>query len=97
MQFDAVAGSRRYLLERAIRVGFHSIVEVLLRAGGWSQEDLTHCLEFARDRSRDDLSELLERFGARGKELDFFTACEKLDFSTAETTPSLRLRPKQEE
>jgi hypothetical protein len=45
---------------------------------------LTHCLEFARDRSRYDISELLERFGARGKELDFLTACEKLDFATAE-------------
>ena len=84
MHFDAVTGSRRYLLERAIRIGFHSIVEVLLRAGGWSQEELTHCLELARDRSRYDISELLEKFGARGKELDFFTACEKLDFSTAE-------------
>lgn len=84
LQFDEVMGSRRYLLEEAIRTGFHSVVEVLLRAGGWSTEDLTHSLEFARDRSRYDISELLEKFGARGKELDFPTACEKLDLSTAE-------------
>lgn len=84
LQFDEVVGSRRYLLEEAIRTGFHSVVEVLLRAGGWPTEDLTHSLEFARDRSRYDISELLEKFGARGKELDFFTACEKLDLSTAE-------------
>ncbi len=40
LQFDEVVGSRRYLLEEAIRTGFHSVVEVLLRAGGWSAEDL---------------------------------------------------------
>jgi len=84
LQFDEVIGSRRYLLEEAIRTGFHSVVEVLLRAGSWSTEDLTHSLEFARDRSRYDISELLEKFGARGKELDFLTACEKLDLATAE-------------
>jgi len=84
LQFDEVMGSRRYLLEEAIRTGFHSVVEVLLRAGAWSAEDLADSLEFARDRSRYDISELLEKFGARGKELDFLTACEKLDLSTAE-------------
>src|SRR5881394_627067 len=84
LQFDEVMGSRRYLLEEAIRTGFHSVVEVLLRADGWSAEDLAHSLEFARDRSRYDISELLEKFGARGKELDFLTACEKLDLATAE-------------
>jgi hypothetical protein len=85
LQFDEVMGSRRYLLEQAIRTGFHSIVEVLLRdTGGWSDEDLAHALEFARDRSRYDISELLEKFGARGKDLDFFTACEQLDLATAE-------------
>ena len=84
LQFDEVMGSRRYLLEEAIRTGFHSVVEVLLGASGWSAEDLAHSLEFARDRSRYDISELLEKFGARGKELDFLTACEKLDLATAE-------------
>jgi hypothetical protein len=84
LQFDEVVGSRRYLLEEAIRTGFHSVVEVLLRAGGWSAEDLASSLEFARDRSRYDISELLEKFGARGKELDFLTACRKLDLATAE-------------
>jgi hypothetical protein len=84
LQFEEVVGSRRYLLEEAIRTGFHSVVEVLLRAGGWSAEDLTDCLELARDRSRYEISELFEKFGARGKELDFRTACEKLDLVTAE-------------
>ena len=84
LQFDEIMGSRRYLLEEAIRTGFHSVVEVLLRAGGWATEDLAHSLELARDRSRYDISELLEKFGTRGRELDFLTACEKLDLATAE-------------
>src|SRR5690348_2390727 len=84
LQFDEVVGSRRYLLEETIRTGFHSIVEVLLSAGGWSAEELACSLEFARERSRYDISELLEKFGARGKELDFRTACQKLDLATAE-------------
>lgn len=58
LQSEEVVGSRRYLLEEAIRTGFHSVVEVLLRSGGWSAEDLAYCLELARDRSRYDISEL---------------------------------------
>ena len=50
LQFDEVMGSRRYLLEEAIRTGFHSVVEVLLRAGVWSAEDLAHSLERAGTR-----------------------------------------------
>jgi hypothetical protein len=84
LEFAQVGGSRRHLLEQAIRTGFHSVVEVLLNAGGWSADDLTQVLALARDRSRYDIAELLEKFGARGKELDFYTACEKLDFATAE-------------
>jgi hypothetical protein len=34
LQFDEVMGSRRHLLEEAIRTGLHSVVEVLLRSGG---------------------------------------------------------------
>jgi hypothetical protein len=84
LQFDQVARSRRHVLQEAIRTGFHSIVEVLLRADGWSADDLADALEFAREHSQFDIAELLERFGARGKEIDFMTACEKLDFATAE-------------
>ena len=69
LQFDEVMGSRRYLLDEAIRTGFHSIVEVVLRSGGWSAEDLAHSLEFARDSTliADQNSRALEviinRFG----------------------------------
>lgn len=96
LQFDEVLESRRCLLEAAIRTGFHSIVEVLLQAGGWSAEDLAHCLEFARDQSRYDIAELLVKFGARGKELDFMTACEKLDFVTAERLLRSGFNPNKE-
>ncbi len=96
LEFEDVVGSRRRLLEQAIRTGFHSVVEVLLRAGGWTADDLAHALEFACDRSRYDISELLEKFGARGKDLDFLTACEKLDFVTAERLLRAGFDPNEE-
>ncbi len=39
------------LLEEAIRTGFHSIVEELLRAGGWSQQELDNALDLAARRA----------------------------------------------
>jgi hypothetical protein len=84
LQFDEIAGSRRFLMQVAIHTGFHSVLEVLLRAGGWSSEDLAHSLEFARDRSRYDIPELLEEFGAREMNLGFGTPCKKLDLAIAE-------------
>lgn len=35
-------------------------------------------------RPRYEIAALLEQFGARGREIDFITACEKLDFASAE-------------
>ena len=55
LQFDEVLESRRHLLEQAIQTGFHSIVEILLRAGGWSADDHTYALEFAREHCRYDI------------------------------------------
>lgn len=60
------------------------MVEVLLRAAVFSAEDLAYALDFARDRSRFEIAELLVQFGATAKEIDFKTACENLDFPTAE-------------
>jgi hypothetical protein len=60
------------------------MVELLLRSGGFSADDLAFALEFARDRSRFDIAELLVQFGAKAKEIDFQTACQKMDFPTAE-------------
>lgn len=51
LSFKEVPGSRRQLIEKSIETGFHSMVEVLLQAGGWTSDDLTGALEFARETS----------------------------------------------
>jgi hypothetical protein len=72
------------LLEEAIHTGFHSTVEELLRAGGWSQRDLANALDLARSRKRYDIAELLYRHGAQPKQLDFQTCCQELDLALME-------------
>ena len=63
----------------AVETGFHSLVEELLRAGGWSVPELSAALELAREIRRFDLAELLGQRGARPKPMDFETSCDKLD------------------
>ena len=66
-------------LYAAVESGFHSLVEELLRAGGWSVQELSAALELARSTRRFDLAELLDQRGARSKPMDFETSCDKLD------------------
>ena len=66
-------------LYAAVAAGFHSLVEELLRAGGWSAPELSAALELAREIRRFDLAELLGQRGARPKPMDFTTSCDKLD------------------
>lgn len=66
-------------LHAAVESGFHSMVEELLRAGGWSAPELSGALDLARSTRRFDLAELLAQRGARPKPLDFETSCDKLD------------------
>jgi hypothetical protein len=66
-------------LYAAVESGFHSLVEELLRAGGWSAPELSSALELARTTRRFDLAELLGQRGARPKPLDFEASCDKLD------------------
>ncbi len=75
-EFDALIES--------ISTGFHSMIEELLRAGGWSAEQLAAALESAQHRKRFDITELLEQYGAQPKQLDFQTCCEELDLRTME-------------
>jgi hypothetical protein len=63
----------------AVESGFHSMVEELLRAGGWSPSELSGALDLARSTRRFDLAELLGQRGARPKALDFEASCDKLD------------------
>lgn len=67
------------VLSAAVETGFHSLVEELLRAGGWSPSDLGKALEIARSGRRFDIAELLNHHGARPKPSDFQTSCDKLD------------------
>lgn len=66
-------------LYAAVESGFHSLVEELLRSGGWSVQELSAALELARSTRRFDLAELLDQRGARSKPMDFETSCDKLD------------------
>jgi hypothetical protein len=68
-------------LEAAVTSGFHSMVEELLRAEGWSTSVLAECLDQARSRKRYDIADLLLNHGAQGKQRDFQTCCTELDLS----------------
>jgi hypothetical protein len=75
---DAVA------FQTAVATGFHSLVEELLGAGGWSAGVLADCLDQARSRKRYDIADLLLNHGAQGKQRDFQTCCAELDLGMME-------------
>ncbi len=74
-------GSKRFspVLREAVSTGFHSLVEELLRAGGWSPKELTDALELARSSRHFHVAELLLASGGSPKPLSFQMSCEKLD------------------
>ena len=47
------------VLRSAVTTGFHSIVEELLRAGGWSPTELADALDLARSSKREDIADLI--------------------------------------
>jgi hypothetical protein len=67
------------VLRTAVETGFHSMVEELLRAGGWSPKDLTDALALAREIRQFDIAALLAGKGAQPRQATFRTSCEKLD------------------
>ena len=77
-------GKKLSLLEEAARTGFHSMVEELLRAGGWSQRELANALDLVRSRKRYDIADLLVTHGAQAKQPDFQTCCHDLDLGAME-------------
>lgn len=70
---------RTSALYAAVETGFHSMVDELLRAGGWSASELAGALDLARSTRRFDLAELLGQQGARPKPMDFEASCDNLD------------------
>ncbi|MCW1883091.1 hypothetical protein OKA04_00015 [Luteolibacter flavescens] len=63
-------------LLKAVETGFHSMVEELLRLGGWSQATLDRALADSMEMKRWDLAELIENHGASLTEMDFEEICE---------------------
>lgn len=58
---------RKNPLEIAIESGFHSLVEVLLRAGSYQEEPRYSAMDHALEKRRVDLVELLVKYGADAK------------------------------
>lgn len=68
----------------AVRTGFHSMVEELLRASRWSPREMADALDWARAHRRYDIADLLLNHGAEPEEQDFQTVCELLDLAMME-------------
>lgn len=69
---------RSPLLE-AIESGFHSMVEVLVKAGGWPQEQLNAAFDVATTSRRSDIAALLRQSGATMEGLDFGEVCRSMN------------------
>lgn len=75
---------RAQVLRVAVETGFHSIVEELLRAGGWNRSELVDALDAALCNRRSDLVDLLLTYGASLEQLDFQTVCGTIDLTLME-------------
>ncbi|MGD0259471.1 MAG: hypothetical protein ABSD29_06555 [Verrucomicrobiota bacterium] len=53
------------VIRTAVTTGFHSIVEELLRAGGWSPTELADALDLARSHKRDDVADLILHYSTQ--------------------------------
>jgi len=53
------------VIQTAVTTGFHSIVEELLRAGGWSPTELADALDLARSHKRDDVADLILHYSTQ--------------------------------
>jgi hypothetical protein len=79
-----IGDDRVSILYLATEMGVHSVLEVLLEAGGWKGEELGDALDWALNSRRADLAELLFSHGAKLSELDFETVCRTMDFGLME-------------
>jgi hypothetical protein len=68
----------------ALKTGFHSLVELLLRPGGWSQEELDEAVGGAMSAARLDLVDLLLAQGAKVAGIDFADVCRTVDLAVME-------------
>jgi hypothetical protein len=63
----------------AVRTGFHSMVEVLIKAGGWPQPQLDQAYDLALANHRSDIARLLRDNGATMEALDFEEVCRSMN------------------
>lgn len=66
-------------LRQAVQSGFHSLVEVLVAAGGWPQWLLDEAFERASAAHRTDIAHLLRTNGATFRALDFADVCRSMN------------------
>lgn len=78
------ADERTSPLFQAVESGFHSMVEVLVKAGGWPQARLNEAYDLAVAKHRSDIARLLRDSGATMEELDFVEVCRSMNQSFME-------------
>jgi hypothetical protein len=84
------------ILVIAVRTGFHSLVEELLRVGPWPAREMADSLKYARSQRRYDIADLLLNQGAEPENQDFATVCELLDFAMMERHLRAGTNPNQD-
>ena len=89
-------GERLCPLAEAVESGFHSLVEVLVRAGGWSQDVLDEVFELATSSHRQDIAHLLRDNGATMAALDFEEVCRSMNQAFMEEALRNGADPKRE-
>lgn len=75
---DREAKIRCPLLE-AVESGFHSMVEVLVKAGGWPQAQMNAAFDVATKNRRPDIAALLRQSGATMERMDFGEVCQSMN------------------
>lgn len=66
-------------LRQAVQSGFHSMVEILVAAGGWPQWLLDEAFERASSAHRPDIAHLLRANGATLRALNFEEVCRSMN------------------
>jgi hypothetical protein len=80
MSREELANHPKILLH-AVKSGFHSLVETVIKMADWSSQDLQRALSCALHERRGDLVELLINAGIAVQDVDFEHVCRTLDVS----------------
>jgi len=84
IHFPEITDYKFQPLDAAVGTGFHSIIEELLKAGGWNAIELTTALETSISIGRPDIADLLLAHGAPIQNVDFQLVCDTMDLSLME-------------